>query len=305
MKKAQHVGFNVSTKNNQVLVIQDFGFLNFNKELSPSHVIISKQYPHKKTGAISVSAFVKHLNMYVFKRLAEQHVYLEDAEAFGKKIYRYAADINYDGYAFNLQTLMNGYENIKFVYGLFKIEKANREDKYLLIINNRTRIHISSEDLLNLMNNFHSTYKGNMKKFVHDINSQLVFGGFVKKVPYKNVFYYEFLDGVFLLTNRYGLFAESYKEVEMYNHIIDYIVENKKPIAFFKPDFYDYSPYQNGYLTDGVIQLPNKKIYYVEVFGMKTPEYEIKKLYKQQQLEGNLISWTPLKEILPDLSQYF
>ena len=305
MKRAQHVGFYVNSNNNQVSVVQDFGFLNFEKNLSASHTYISKQYPHKKTGAISVSAFVKHLNLYICKLLAKQYLYLDDMDTFCKKIYRYAPNIHYEYTPYNLQQFMNGQNNIKFVYGLFKIEKTKRNDKYLLIINEKTRIHIDEYDLLVLLNNFHSTYKGNMKKYIHDPNCHLLFGGFIQKVPYRDVFYYEYLSGTFLLTNRYGVFCESYKEVEMYNHIIDYIVNNKKQVVFFKPDFYDISPYLNGYLTDGIICLPNKQIYYVEVFGMHTSEYETKKAYKINKIENQLIAWTPLKELLPDLSKFF
>lgn len=303
MREVQHVGFQVNKKTNNVLAVLDLGFMNFSKTVDTAYTYISQRYPHKRTGAISVSAFVKHFNLYVCKTLAYNQLYIDNMKRFSEKVFEYASNVRLADMNCTLQHLMTDKTDLRFIYGSFKIERANAG--YVLMVNGDTPIHIDDDDLLSLMNTFYSTYKGPMKKYLHELDCELVFGGFVYKIPYKNKFRYEYLSGVVLLTNQYGVFSESYKEVEMYNHIMDYIVRNKKKAIFFKPDFYEPSPYENGYLTDGVVILPGRRIYYVEVFGMNNPEYELKKAYKQNQLKGKLIGWTPGKESLPNLSKYF
>ncbi len=307
MRRPQHTGFQVSDNFNYAVINQDFSFTNFER-VSPSHVYISEQYPHKKTGAISVSAFVKHINLYTFKKMSQRGIYTSDTAIFANNLYQEAKHIYYKNMNYTLKDFMDGTSEYRFVYGEFRIEKGNSSSRYLLIVQDKIKIHINATQILELMNNFFSVYKSDLKKYVNRPDCHVVFGGFIRKVPYKSAYYYEYLDGTTLLTSVFGVFSESFREVEMYNHVVGYILKNNlsKNIQFFKPDFYDISPYNNHYMADGVIKRVSDNTYwYVEVFGMNNQEYQLKKYWKIEVLKNQLIAWTPQKEKLPDLSKYF
>jgi hypothetical protein len=264
----------------------DFSFENFQKAVSPNHTIISMKYPHKLTGAISVSAFVKHLNMYVFKKMAQKHNYTTSTQDFVKHIYHYSSDIIFHSQQVTLRDFMIPKNETQFVYGDFEIVETNYPNKYILKLDNGKKVHISKSDLFSQLNLFHNTYKGNINKYYsylknnHKAGYHLIFAGFVKKIPYKDAYYLEFLDGVFMLTNDFGLYAESSKEVMMYNHIVNHITKNHlmEKFIFYKPDFYEPTMYKDDYIGDGIVEnLHTGQRFCVEVFGMQNSEVYDKK----------------------------
>ena len=129
--------------------------------------------------------------------LAYNQLYIDNMKRFSEKVFEYAGNVRLADMNCTLQHLMTDKTDLRFVYGSFKIERANAG--YVLMVNGDTPIHIDDDDLLSLMNTFYSTYKGPMKKYLHEPDCELVFGGFVYKIPYKNTFRYEYLSGVVLL----------------------------------------------------------------------------------------------------------
>lgn len=314
--KKYNSGFYLDESDNQekVMVNLDFSFLNYQKVINPSHIVVSMKYPHKITGAISVSAFAKHLNMYVFKKMAQNHVYTTSTLDFVKNIYHYASDIIFKEQNATLRDFMSKQNETQFIYGDFEIIETAYPSKYILKLDNGKKIHISKSDLFLQLELFHNTYRGNMNKYYSFLKSDkkagyhLIFAGFVKKIPYKDAYYLEYLDGVFMLTNEFGLYSESSKEVMMYNHIVNHIRKNKleDKFVFYKPDFYEPTMYKNDYIGDGIVEnLHNGQRYCVEVFGIQNSDaYDKKKEAKIEDLKEKLISWNPAKENLPALSKW-
>ena len=322
LHKQYNPGFQVGFVDGEerILVNQDFSFVKHNNiSENSNNTAISMKYPSSGivNGKITTSAFVKHLNMFVFKKLAEQDIQINNINDFIKGIYDCSKMIFYQNQNITLYQLMNCFQNIKFVYGQVQIQNTKISNRYQLIINDKIKVFISQTDLNHLLREFKNTYKMPFKKYnsclVHSSDSNhegyhLIFGGYVKKTPYKESFYYEFLDGCFILTNQYGLFSESNKEVIMYNHIYDYLKKMNltQKYRFHKPDFYEPTMYKSNYIGDGIIEDKHTgKKWCVEVFGIQGNEtYEKKKEIKQEELKDKLISWDPAKEDLPKLQRW-
>lgn len=109
-----------------------------------------------------------------------------------------------------------------------------------------------------------------------------------------------------LLVNKYGIFCESSYEVECFDVIMDYIMNEKRyrEVKFYKPYSFTKNAYGDAeWLEDGIITVKGcKKVGIVEVFGMMhNDEYREKTRLKEQYAKENedkfvFLTWKPQTE---------
>lgn len=151
---------------------------------------------------------------------------------------------------------------------------------------------------------FENTYNGMTIESAKSQGYRIVCSGFYTK---ENG-YYKCLDVHFILVNQYGLFSESKYEADMYDYICEYLNTNnlKERYIFYKPWEFGYSIYENHYLEDGIIYDKfADESYYVEIFGMNTPDYLKTKAHKELLAKDRLIKWDAYNNIeKPNLNSY-
>lgn len=274
------------------------------------------------TRKMTVTAMIKKLNMLTFQIMAsstkeEEYPGLED---FCRWVIWKEKDIFISNEK-SLRDLSVEVDGKKFFYG--KYEGARETSATYLQLG--TKIFYSKKDkntgkykketyLLNMSYNkdglelayeeFEKTYNGLTVTAAMERGYNIVCSGFYTREGKYN----KCLDVHFILVNKGGLFSESKYEVEMYDYILDYLNENhlKTKYIFYKPWEFGWSIYKNHYLEDGIIyNKETDETYYVEVFGMNTPEYLETKMRKEQLAEKQLIKWNAfLKEDKPNLDEY-
>lgn len=254
-------------------------------------------------GKISLLSLATHLNLIAWKRvLKRDNELISNKNDYLGYVYGTARNFKIAGKDLYLQDIMFDYnkdkdlpsKEIRFIYGYIVDYKINpkKENEYILYIQykknaNPFKFVVDKKDFLLLWNNL------KYKQFEY-----VAIAGLVTK----NYGSYKLIDLALFNINNNGLYSESSYEIRYYN----LLCENN--IHFYKP--YKRLLEYDGYIPDGIIEVENKTIF-IEVFGMTTPDYLVKReakinIINELSETHSLLKWDAfLDKNLPNINEIY